>query len=267
MSFLVDPALWDIPSQKPVVAETMAPEELDKIYDELLAALDDYVDATLEAKKPNLARSMKFPKLKVVLKSANKHQSLDDLLYIQSNNYISGGDVEYHAHTVDEMIAIKSDAYALAMSDDYIEAMEELAEYEATLLQSDDECPNYADSDLVPFIVSPVIVPTCFLGSLRSTFSYLLVKFYLLLSSHLTRTVLKRGNEASIKEKVPIMTTERSLLNIRKTSTPDLGYARLSYHMWTFVHLETGATIGPHYDTKAELLADLKRYCSEFTGN
>ena len=114
---------------------------------------------------------------------------------------------EYIADAVDDMIALKSDAYALAMSDDYIEAMDDLHEYEQSLLQDDSECPDYADCDLVPFIVSPVIVPTCFLGSLRSTFSLLLIKFHLLLSSHLTKTVFKGGNDASIKEKVPIMLT------------------------------------------------------------
>ena len=139
------------------------------------------------------------------VKDVSKYQSLADLLYIQSNHYQSMSGQEYIADAVDEMIALKSDALALAMSDDYIEAMTDLHEYEQSLLQSDDECPDYADCDLVPFIVSPVIVPTCFLGSLRSTFSFLLTKFHLLLSSHLTKTVFKGGNDASIKEKVPIV--------------------------------------------------------------
>ena len=130
------------------------------------------------------------------IKDVSKYQSLEDLLYIQSNYYRSMSGQEYIADAVDDMIAIKSDALALAMSDDYIEAMTDLHEYEQSLLQSDDECPDYADCDLVPFIVSPVIVPTCFLGSLRSTFSFLLTKFHLLLSSHLTKTVFKGGNKA-----------------------------------------------------------------------
>ena len=130
------------------------------------------------------------------IKDVSKYQSLEDLLYIQSNYYRSMSGQEYLADAVDDMIAIKSDALALAMSDDYIEAMDDLHEYEQSLLQDDSECPDYADCDLVPFIVSPVIVPTCFLGSLRSTFSSLLIKFHLLLSSHLTKTVFKGGNKA-----------------------------------------------------------------------
>ena len=130
------------------------------------------------------------------VKDVSKYQSLEDLLYIQSNYYRSMSGQEYLADAVDDMIAIKSDALALAMSDDYIEAMTDLHEYEQSLLQNDDDCPDYSESDLVPFIVSPVIVPTCFLGSLRSTFSLLLIKFHLTLSSHLTKTVFKGGNQA-----------------------------------------------------------------------
>ena len=141
------------------------------------------------------------------VKDVSKYQSLEDLLYIQSNYYRSMSGQEYLADAVDDMIAIKSDALALAMSDDYIEAMTDLHEYEQSLLQNDDDCPGYSESDLVPFIVSPVIVPTCFLGSLRSTFSLLLIKFHLTLSSHLTKTVLKGGNDAAQREKVPIMLT------------------------------------------------------------
>jgi len=141
------------------------------------------------------------------VKDVSKYQSLEDLLYIQSNYYRSMSGQEYLADAVDDMIAIKSDALALAMSDDYIEAMDDLHEYEQSLLQNDDDCPGYSESDLVPFIVSPVIVPTCFLGSLRSTFSLLLIKFHLTLSSHLTKTVLKGGNDAAQREKVPIMLT------------------------------------------------------------
>jgi len=141
------------------------------------------------------------------VKDVSKYQSLADLLYIQSNHYRSMSGQEYIADAVDDLIAIKSDAYALAMLDEQIEALEDLHEYEQSLLQNDDDCPGYSESDLVPFIVSPVIVPTCFLGSLRSTFSLLLIKFHLTLSSHLTKTVLKGGNDAAQREKVPIMLT------------------------------------------------------------
>ena len=130
------------------------------------------------------------------IKDVSKYQSLADLLYIQSNNYQSMSGQEYIADAVDDLIALKSDAYALAMLDEQIEALEDLHEYEQSLLQNDDDCPDYSESDLVPFIVSPVIVPTCFLGSLRSTFSFLLTKFHLTLSSHLTKTVFKGGNKA-----------------------------------------------------------------------
>ena len=141
------------------------------------------------------------------VKDVRKYQSLADLLYIQSNHYQSMSGQEYIADAVDEMIAIKSDALALAMSDDYIEAMTDLHEYEQSLLQSDDDCPDYSESDLIPFIVSPVIVPTCFLGSLRYIFSSLLVKFNLTFKCEETKTVLKGGNDAAQREKVPIMLT------------------------------------------------------------
>ena len=141
------------------------------------------------------------------VKDVSKYQSLADLLYIQSNNYQSMSGQEYIADAVDDLIAIKSDAYALAMLDEQIEALEDLHEYELSLLQNDDDCPNFADCDLVPFIVSPVIVPTCFLGSLRSAFSFLLVKFNLTFKYEVTKTVLKGGNQAAQREKVPIMLT------------------------------------------------------------
>jgi len=141
------------------------------------------------------------------VKDVSKYQSLADLLYIQSNNYQSMSGQEYIADAVDDLIAIKSDAYALAMLDEQIEALEDLHEYELSLLQNDDDCPNFADCDLVPFIVSPVIVPTCFLGSLRSAFSFLLVKFNLTFKCEETKTVLKGGNQAAQREKVPIMLT------------------------------------------------------------
>ena len=141
------------------------------------------------------------------VKDVSKYQSLADLLYIQSNNYQSMSGQEYIADAVDDLIAIKSDAYALAMLDEQIEALEDLHEYEQSLLQNDDDCPDYSESDLVPFIVSPVIVPTCFLGSLRSAFSFLLVKFNLTFKCEETKTVLKGGNDAAQREKVPIMLT------------------------------------------------------------
>jgi len=152
------------------------------------------------------------------VKDVSKYQSLEDLLYIQSNYYRSMSGQEYLADAVDDMIALKSDALALAMSDDYIEAMTDLHEYELSLLQNDADCPDYSESDLIPFIVSPVIVPTCFLGSLRSTFSFLFLKFNLTLSSHLTKTVLKGGNQAAQREKVPIMTTPAFFMNVHTGS-------------------------------------------------
>lgn len=56
---------------------------------------------------------------------------------------------------------------------------------------------------------------------------------------------------------------------IYKTRYQELGYAHLDTNLWRFVDLIDGGTIfgactGPHYRTKAELLADLDRYAREF---
>lgn len=51
-----------------------------------------------------------------------------------------------------------------------------------------------------------------------------------------------------------------------KTRFPELGYQNHDKGLWRIVDLSDGskAAIGPHYVTKAELLADLHRYATEF---
>ena len=46
-----------------------------------------------------------------------------------------------------------------------------------------------------------------------------------------------------------------------------LGYLKLDTHCWRFTHREADggwATVGPIYQTKAELLADATRYAEQF---
>jgi hypothetical protein len=50
------------------------------------------------------------------------------------------------------------------------------------------------------------------------------------------------------------------------TRFAELGYRRDFENCWRFVCIETDASVGPQYRTKAELLADLGRYASESWG-
>ncbi len=51
---------------------------------------------------------------------------------------------------------------------------------------------------------------------------------------------------------------------MRKTRFKELGYAKHAPNLWRILDSDTGAAIGPHYRTKAELLADLERYAREY---
>jgi hypothetical protein len=48
-----------------------------------------------------------------------------------------------------------------------------------------------------------------------------------------------------------------------RTRFPDLNYQR-QWDRWRFVTSEDGATVGPPYRSKAELLADLERYAGVY---
>jgi hypothetical protein len=50
----------------------------------------------------------------------------------------------------------------------------------------------------------------------------------------------------------------------RATRYAELGYRKVLPTLWRIVDMATGAEIGPHYRTKAELLADLARYAKDF---
>lgn len=50
------------------------------------------------------------------------------------------------------------------------------------------------------------------------------------------------------------------------TRFKELRYARVLPGLWRFVDAATGAHVGPHYPTRAELLADLARYARENWG-
>ncbi len=56
---------------------------------------------------------------------------------------------------------------------------------------------------------------------------------------------------------------------IRPTQFHEFGYSETSPGLWRIWSLEDPAhpaTVGPHYRTKAELLADLDRYAREYRG-
>jgi hypothetical protein len=56
-------------------------------------------------------------------------------------------------------------------------------------------------------------------------------------------------------------------MNIHSTRYPELGYARYAPNLWRIIDLTdktTMAVVGPHYKSKAELLADLDRYARVF---
>lgn len=52
----------------------------------------------------------------------------------------------------------------------------------------------------------------------------------------------------------------------RPTRYPELGYADHGNGLWRIVTMEDGSGVGPHYASKAELLADLGRYADEYCG-
>ncbi len=52
--------------------------------------------------------------------------------------------------------------------------------------------------------------------------------------------------------------------DFRPTRYPELGYAKHTPTLWRIVSTDDGSTIGPHYRTKGELLADLPRYAEEY---
>ena len=47
------------------------------------------------------------------------------------------------------------------------------------------------------------------------------------------------------------------------TRFPELGYTNIADH-WRIIDTKTGAAVGPQYETKAELLADLERFATVF---
>ena len=49
-----------------------------------------------------------------------------------------------------------------------------------------------------------------------------------------------------------------------KTRFRELDYRQDGTSLWRIVDAETGASIGPQYRTKTELLADLSRYARDF---
>jgi hypothetical protein len=50
----------------------------------------------------------------------------------------------------------------------------------------------------------------------------------------------------------------------RPTRFSELSYCQHGRELWRFVDNQSGATVGPHYRTKAELLSDLERYATLF---
>ena len=53
----------------------------------------------------------------------------------------------------------------------------------------------------------------------------------------------------------------------RPTRFPELAYRRDAPHIWRIIATETMQSIGPHYFTRAELLADLDRYARDYGRN
>ena len=55
-------------------------------------------------------------------------------------------------------------------------------------------------------------------------------------------------------------------MHVNKTCYKELGYAQCDKGLWRIVDLTDGEMqcIGPHYKTKAELLANLDRYAGQF---
>jgi hypothetical protein len=51
---------------------------------------------------------------------------------------------------------------------------------------------------------------------------------------------------------------------MRATRFKELCYVQIDRNLWRITDAQTGATIGPFYKTKAELLADLARYAKDY---
>ena len=51
---------------------------------------------------------------------------------------------------------------------------------------------------------------------------------------------------------------------IRLTRYPELGYRCNAPGLWRIVDKDTGASVGPLYRSKGELLADLNRYATAY---
>jgi hypothetical protein len=56
-------------------------------------------------------------------------------------------------------------------------------------------------------------------------------------------------------------------MSIRKTRFAELGYEQHAPGLWRIMSLDTPAAVGPHYASKAELLADLERYATFYGCN
>lgn len=52
--------------------------------------------------------------------------------------------------------------------------------------------------------------------------------------------------------------------NVCPTRYPELGYANDGPSLWRIVTTEDCKRVGPQYQTKAELLADLNRYAKDY---
>lgn len=50
----------------------------------------------------------------------------------------------------------------------------------------------------------------------------------------------------------------------RRTRFDELQFARIAPGVWRIVDAETGHVVGPHYGSRAELLADLERFAAFF---
>ena len=61
----------------------------------------------------------------------------------------------------------------------------------------------------------------------------------------------------------------RDTWTIRPTRFPLLGFRRDAAQLWRFYSLdgETPHSVGPHYRTKTELLADLERFAHEYVAD
>ena len=50
----------------------------------------------------------------------------------------------------------------------------------------------------------------------------------------------------------------------RPTRFPELAYEKHAPNLWRIIATDTDQPIGPHYASKAELLADLERYAHDY---